>query len=231
MDSHESLVCLHIVLTSQEESHTDKGYHQKSQVDVVESETNINLRIVNPSFPCIDSLNLTKSNFKESCVKGERFFKLNFVVALGGNSSRAGEPEKNSCVDSYLENETLPAAHPFVIRVSSEFKLLGSHPISPGKYKLSNVEKDFCEGFNNALGSGEVKELLLEWLYTTEVDRVLYDVFNALAGAVAHEHNLHVVKQKESSAKACSDEQTEEKAKHDHVNSNLHTSGFQVDVL
>jgi hypothetical protein len=72
---------------------------------------------------------------------------------------------------------------------------------------------------------------LLKGLNTTEVDGILENIFDTLTSTVAHQHSFHVVKQEESSAKACSNEKNREKPEHDHVNSDLHTGGFQVYVL
>jgi hypothetical protein len=150
---------------------------------------------------------------------------------LGSYNSRAGEPEQNGCVNSYLENETWNFAHPFVIGVSCFFKSLSGHPVPPSKYKLSDVKEYLCEALHDALRTREIEELLLEGLDTTEVDGILENVFDTLTSAVAHQHSLHVVKQEESSAKASSHKENREKPEHDHVNSDLHTGGFQVNFL
>jgi hypothetical protein len=80
---------------------------------------------------------------------------------LGSYNSRAGEPEQNGCVNSYLENETWNFAHPFVIGVSCFFKSLSGHPVPPSKYKLSDVKEYLCEALHDALRTREIEELLL----------------------------------------------------------------------
>lgn len=170
MDGHEGLVGLHVVLTRQEEPYADQGKHQQCQVDVVQSKADINLRVVNPSLPLRNCLNLAESHIEESLIKRKRFGEVNSVVTLSSNSSSAGEPEENRCVNSDLENETRNSAHELVIRVCCFLELLSSHPISPGKYKLSNVVEHVSESHDETLSAREVKDLLLQRLHTTKVN-------------------------------------------------------------
>jgi nucleoside-diphosphate-sugar epimerase len=121
VDGHEGLVGLHVVLTLQKESHADEREKQKGQVDVVQSKSNVDLRVINPPFPGINSLNLAESDIKESLIEGERFFEFDIIVALGGYSTSARPPEKDYGVDSNLENETGHSAHEFVIGSCSFF--------------------------------------------------------------------------------------------------------------